>query len=83
MDAEQLLSNIRCGTQDALKSNKAKDIADTVSDHYNVGVSSAWVYNLANSSDRGSRFDVSVRRAFAMKVFIEDWRAGKCPWLVK
>ena len=81
MNAEQLLSKIRCGSQDALKNNKAKDIADTITEHYNVGVSSAWVYNLANSADRGSRFDVSVRRAFALSEFIEDWRAGKCPWL--
>jgi len=81
MNAEQLLSKIWCGTQDALKNNKAKDIADTITEHYNIGVSSAWIYSLANSADRGSRFDVSVRRAFAMKAFIEDWRAGKCPWL--
>jgi hypothetical protein len=69
--------------QDVLAHNKAKEVADTISDHYNVNVSSAWVYNLANSAKHGSRYDVSVRRAFATKEFLEDWRSDRCPWLEK
>ena len=84
MNAENLISKISCGIQDALKTNKAIDIADTISKHYHVNVSTPYLYNLARATERGSRFDTSVRRAFAILEFVQDWRhTDKMPWLNK
>ena len=79
--AESMIRGARTGVQEMLKTNSLDAIADTLCNHYGKNVSTGWLYQLARSADRGSRYDPSVRRVLAVRALLKDWRQGRTPWL--